>query len=205
MLFYIIITITAIALGLFITEFFIPSVVLTIFLCVAIWLAFFGWVYLGYMMISRKRLFLFSKAILELDRTNSKYETLFILYDFIHDEENNLDVVRNAMEQVYFFPKKVIRHPEKVKKKKLYSLLIEYYLSLSIGHLQVSFFWDYDKNFFTWKWIAILLLIGATGIVGLVLFYHFIPNPNDVLYTCLYFFFGAFTLPFIAKIFGHFI
>lgn len=205
MLFYFVLTVTIIAFGLFVTEFFIPSVILTIFLCICLWIAFFGWIYLGYMMISRKRLFLFSKAILVLDRKNPKYETLFILYDFLHHDENNIEVVRNAMEQVYFFPKKVIKHPEKVKRKKLYNLLIEYYLSLSVGRFGVSFFWDYDRNFFTWKWIGLLLFIGVAGITGLVLAYHFIPDPNDVLYTSLYFFFGAFTLPFIAKIFGHFI
>ncbi|MDE5868551.1 MAG: hypothetical protein K2H02_06355 [Anaeroplasmataceae bacterium] len=156
-------------------------------------------------MLDRKRVDYFSKAMAKVDRKNPKYEALFIIYDYLNDEENNLKVVQDAMEEVYFFPTKVIKNPEKVKKKQLYNLLIEYYLSLSLKKLKVTFLWDYNNSFFTWKTIFISTFIGVAGIIGLLIAYHFIPDPNDVLYTSLYFVFGALLLPFIAKFFDHFI
>lgn len=194
-----------ITICLLIFDIFFTSALLTIFLCISAVCAFFSLIYFFRTMLDRKRVFYFSKAMAKVDRKNPKYETLFIIYDYLNDEENNLKVVQNAMEEVYFFPTKVIKNPEKVKKKQLYNLLIEYYLSLSLKKLKVTFLWDYNNSFFTWKTIFISTFIGIAGIVGLLISYHFIPEPNDVLYTSLYFVFGALLLPFIAKFFDHFI
>ncbi len=190
---------------LFISDLLAASGILTVFLCVMAFFAFFGWIYYFYSHVHRKRLFLFSQKLLVLDRKKPKYRTLFILYDYIQGEENNIEVVKKAMEGVYFFPKRVTNHLKRVRRKELYHLLIEYYLSLNISKLKVSFVWNYNINFFTWKMIGITTLIGALGIAGLMICQHQIANPNDVLFTSLYFVFGAFCLPFIAKLFGHFI
>lgn len=194
-----------ITICLLIIDIFFTSALLTIFLCISAVCAFFTLIYFFRTMLDRKRVYYFSEAMAKVDRKNPKYEALFIIYDYLNDEENNLKVVQDAMEEVYFFPTKVIKNPEKVKKKQLYNLLIEYYLSLSLKKLKVTFLWDYNNSFFTWKTIFISTFIGIAGIVGLLIAYHFIPDPNDVLYTSLYFIFGALLLPFIAKFFDHFI
>ena len=194
-----------ITICLLIIDIFFTSALLTIFLCISAVCAFFSLIYFFRTMLDRKRVDYFSKAMAKVDRKNPKYEALFIIYDYLNDEENNLKVVQDAMEEVYFFPTKVIKNPEKVKKKQLYNLLIEYYLSLSLKKLKVTFLWDYNNSFFTWKTIFISTFIGVAGIIGLLIAYHFIPDPNDVLYTSLYFVFGALLLPFIAKFFDHFI
>lgn len=168
-------------------------------------LAFFGWCAIVHNHLNRKRTFIFFKKIMFLDRTDPKYQILFIIYDYVCGEENNLEVVKAALESVYFFPKRITRNPEKAKKKVIISNLIEYYLTLTHDDLDVSFVWDYNKNFFTWKIIGIMTLIGLVGTTILSICYQYVPNPNDVLYTALYFVFAPLFLPLIAKFFGHFI
>lgn len=200
----IMICLTIIMLVLFILDVIYSSVPFTIFLCITAFFVFFGWVGVGYFYISRKRLLLFTQKISSLDRLNPKYQTLFVLYEYVYGDENNLEVVKKAMNEVYFFPKRMTKHPEKIRKKTMLNYLVEYYLSLNISKLKVTFIWDYNKNFFTWKWIGLITLIGVMGIGTLIFCQHSIPNGNDVIYTSLYFLFGALTLPFIAKLFGHF-
>ncbi len=205
MILIIIVFMTFLTIILLITDIVAASSILTTFLIIFACLSFFSWIFFAYSQVTRKRLFLFSKAMLELNRQNPKYETLFTIYDFIREEENNLEVVKDAMKQVYFFNDRVIKNPTKVKKKQLYNCLIEYYLSLSTRRLKVTFFWDYNKNYFTWKLIGITSFIGLSGIFGAILAHHYVASPNEILYFSLYFLFGIFMIPLIAKLFDHFI
>ncbi len=182
-----------------------PNILIAI-IAISLWvLASIGWCFIFYYLLSKKRRKIFTEKILKLDRTNPIYSTLFVFFDYINQEENNLDIVRKALEKIYFCPRRVIRHPEKVRKNELFSILIEYYLSLTNDKVKNKFFWDFNINFFTWRFIFLTSFIGTLGIVSLVLCYHNIPHPNDVIYTALYFVFGGFLLPLLAKFFGHFI
>lgn len=182
-----------------------PNLILIIS-AISLWvLVCIGWCFIFYHLLSKKRRRIFTDKILKLDRKNPIYSTLFVFFDYINHEENNLEIVKKALEKIYFCPRRVIRHPEKVRKNELFSILIEYYLSLTNDKVKNKFFWDFNINFFTWRYICVTSLIGAIGIVSLVLCYHNIPHPNDVVYTALYFVFGGFLLPLLAKFFGHFI
>lgn len=196
---------TVIAIVLLIVDAIVIQFLLTVFTIIFGVLAFFGWCIIVHNIINNHRTFMFVKKIMFLDRSNPKYYGLFTIFDYITGEENNLEVVKAVMDNVYLFPKRLAKHPEKAKKKEMMSYLIEYYFTLTHDQLKVDFVWDYNKNFFTWKFIFIITLLGVTGIITLYLCYNYIANPNDVLYTALYFVFGAFLLPLIAKFFGHFI
>lgn len=178
---------------------------LTFFVVLTAVMAFFTWCIVGYNFILRKRTYMIVKRVSELDRKDSKYQNLFIIFDFITGEENNLTVVKNAMQQVYFFPKRITKNPVKVKKRVLLGYLIEYYITLCHEPLDTNFFWDYNKNFFTWKFIGVTTFIGTVGILTLYFCHVYVPNPNAIIYTSLYFVFGAFLLPLLAKIFGNII
>ena len=196
---------TGIALVLLICEIIAASVPLTI-ITILIWaVVIFAWSFIMNHYINLKRKKIFFDKIEKLDRTDPRYSVLFTFFDYVNEEENNIEVISEALEQIYFCPKKAIKHPEKVKRKELISLLIEYYLSLTNDRYKNNFFWDFNLNFFTWKVIGTTSIVGIIGISILLICYHTIPNPNDVLYTVFYFMFGACMVPLLAKFFGHFI
>lgn len=196
---------TGIALVLLICEIISASVPLTI-VTITLWaIVIFAWSFIAYHYINLKRKRIFFKKIEKLDRNDPKYSVLFTFFDYVNEEENNIEIISEALEQIYFCPKRAIKHPDKVKRKVLISLLIEYYLSLTNDRYKNSFFWDFNLNFFTWKVIGSTSVIGFMGIGILLICYHMIPNPNDVLYTVFYFIFGACLVPLLAKFFGHFI
>lgn len=178
---------------------FIFITVISWIIAISLW---FLYIY-SYLALKRERLF--KERMDKLDRTQKKYQKLFIIYDFINGEEYNLEVVKSAMKDVYFYPSLIISHPEKANKKSLIAYLIEYYLSLGEERLERNFFWNYNENYFTWGIITVFTIIGTGGIITLSICYNTIPNPNIVLYTTLYFLFGAFEIPLLAKFFGHFI
>ncbi len=205
MLTILVLILTVIAIVLLIVDAIFMQFFLTILTIIFGVSAFFGWVFIAQNIINKNRTFMFVKKMMSLDRNNPKYYGLFTIFDYITGEENNLEVVKAVMENVYLFPKRLAKHPEKAKKKEMTNYLIEYYFTLTNDQLKVNFIWDYNKNFFTWKFISITTLVGVAGIITLYLCYNYIANPNDVLYTALYFLFGGFLLPLIAKFFGHFI
>ncbi|MDE7263412.1 MAG: hypothetical protein K2N64_01945 [Anaeroplasmataceae bacterium] len=163
------------------------------------------WLYISLYLINRKRREIFSKKISSLDRSNEKLENLFVLLDYIEGREQDVDIVSKALMGIYFSPAYMRKNPEKAKKRDLYNLLIEYYLTLTRDKYTDSFIWDYNINFFTWRCIGVTSLVGGLGIFILLICQNTIPNPNDVLYTALYFVFGGLLVPLLAKFFGHFI
>lgn len=196
---------TFVGIVLLVFDLIFPKLLLTIITMIVLVLAVFGWFFLLYSYLSKKRQHIFFQKIELLDRHNSKYKNLFIIYDYIHQQEENLQIVKKAMEEVFFFSSKVYEHPEKAKKSELCDPMINYYLSLTKDKVKSNFFWDWNTNYFTWRLILVLLTIGIAGITILVLCYHSFPHPDDVIYTSLYFLFGAMVVPFLAKFFGHII
>lgn len=194
-----------ITIAMFIFDIFYPSGEFSVILFLVFVITMIGWMFISYCLINRKRRIIFEKKIKALDKNNEKLNNLVILLDYIEDKTNDIEKVKKALEAIYFSPSFMRRHPEKAKKRDLYNLLIEYYLSLTNDKYRDSFFWDYNLNFFTWKCIGITSSIGFVGIISLVICQHTIPNPNDVLYTSLYIFFGALFVPLLAKFFGHII
>ncbi len=193
------------SIALLITDILIPSPNLTMFTVLSFAVTIIGWMFISYHLLNKKRRFLFLQKIEHLDRSNEKLNNLFVLLDFIEGNETNLEVVKSALNGIYFSPSSMRKHPEKAKKKELYNLLIEYYLTLTKDKYKDNFVWDYNINFFTWRCIGLTSTIGLIGIGILSLCYNYIPHPNDVLYTALYFFFGTLLVPLIAKFFGHII
>lgn len=193
------------ALVLLLVDIIIPSSILSSITLILWIVVLIGWVFISLYLINQKRREIFLQKIEKLDRSNEKLINLFVLLDYIEGRETNIDIVKVSLNGIYFSPSSMRKHPEKAKKKELYNLLIEYYLTLTRDKYTDSFVWDYNLNFFTWRFIGI---IGATGILGIAILticYNTIPDPNIVLYTALYFLFGAFIVPLIAKFFGHII
>lgn len=197
--------ITLIALILLIVNILIPSAMLTTFTFFCWILAFIAWFYIFFTSMSSKRRHIFKVKMQNLNREDKKMKLLFTIYDYIEGEENNIELVQEVMEHIYFFPKKMYTNPEKVKKEVLFDTLIDYYLSLTHDRVKNGFFWDWNLNYFTWKWIGITFLISITGIITLTVFYHMVSAPDDVLFTALYFIFGVFLVPSLSKFFGHYI
>lgn len=193
------------ALVLLIVDILMPSFLFSAITFIFWLITLIGWGYISLYLINRKRRQIFSQKISRLHRSNEKLVNLFVLLDYIEGREQDLAVVRTALMGIYFSPNSMRKHPEKAKKRDLYNLLIEYYLTLTRDKYTDSFFWDYNINFFTWKCIGLTSLIGGLGIFILLICQHTIPNPNEVLYTALYFVFGALLIPLLAKFFGHFI
>ncbi len=194
-----------VALVFLIVEIYFPSLWFGV-ITLSVWvICFFGWLFIMYAVLNERRIKIFKKKIEELDAEEEKYRSLLIFYRYIEEKETDLDLVKEALQHVYFLPRKICLHPEKANRKKLYDALIAYYLTLSKKKVAVGFFWDYNSNYFTWKLIALTFAIGLTGILILITCYHAIPGPDDVLYTALYFVFGALLVPFLSKFFGHFI
>ncbi|MCM1130508.1 MAG: hypothetical protein NC087_04015 [Anaeroplasma bactoclasticum] len=201
----IVIIMTITTLVMFIVDVFLFSIELSVALTIVFAITLIGWMYISYFLINRKRRELFSKKISHLDRSNEKLENLFVLLDYIEGRETNLAVVKASLNGIYFSPSSMRRHPEKAKKKELYNLLIEYYLTLTRDKYTDSFVWDYNINFFTWRFIGIASCVGLIGIGILMICHSSIPHPNEVLYTSFYIIFGAMLVPLLAKFFGHFI
>lgn len=199
------ILLTITTLVMLIVDIFLVSVELSIALVIVFAVTLIGWMYISYYLINQKRRELFSEKISSLDRSNEKLENLFVLLDYIEGRETNLDVVKVSLNGIYFSPSSMRKHPEKAKKKDLYNLLIEYYLTLTRDKYVDSFIWDYNINFFTWRCIGITSCIGMMGISILMICHSNIPHPNEVLYTSFYIIFGSLFVPLIAKFFGHFI
>lgn len=197
------IAMSVVAFVLLILDIIYASFGLTVFTITFWTVAIIGWTFISYYLINHKRRKIFSYKIEKLDRGNEKLENLFVLLDYIEGRETNLDVVKVSLQGIYFSPTSMRKHPEKAKKKELYNLLIEYYLTLTKDKYKDSFIWDYNINFFTWRCIGVTSVIGLLGISILMICYNFIPNPNDVLYTALYFAFGGLLIPLLAKFFGH--
>lgn len=196
---------SVITIVMLIVDIIIPSLELSTAVLIVFIVTMIGWTYISYFLINRKRRQLFSNKISHLDRSNEKLENLFVLLDYIEGRETNLDVVKVSLQGIYFSPTSMRKHPEKAKKKELYNLLIEYYLTLTRDKYTDSFVWDYNINFFTWRFIGIASCIGAIGISILMICYSYIPHPNEVLYTAFYVLFGSLFIPLIAKFFGHII
>lgn len=192
-------------LTMLIVDIILPSMELSIAVLIVLVVTLIGWVYISYYLINRKRRKLFIDKISRLDRSNQKLENLFVLLDYIEGRETNLDVVKISLQGIYFSPSSMRKHPEKAKKRELYNLLIEYYLTLTKDKYKDSFIWDYNINFFTWRFIGITSCIGAIGISILMICHSYIPHPNEVVYTAFYVVFGALFIPLIAKFFGHII
>lgn len=182
-----------------------PSIDLTICTVISFALTIIAWLIISYTLLNRKRRAIFLEKFEKLDRSKEELENFFVLLDFVEGKETDLTLVKASLNAIYFSPSSMRKHPEKAKKKDIFNLLIEYYLTLTKDKCKNNFIWDYNMNFFTWRWIGLTSCIGALGIGILSLCYNLIPNPNDVLYTALYFFFGALLVPLIAKFFGHFI
>jgi hypothetical protein len=199
------IILTFIAFVLLVVDIIFTSVPLTIVMISFQAIVFIGWMFTFYYFVNKKRREIFSVKISCLSRGNDKLVNLFVLLDYIEGRETNLEVVKTSLAGIYFCPSSMKRHPEKAKKKELYNLLIEYYLTLTKDKYKDSFIWDYNINFFTWRCIGVTSLIGTIGIFILMICYNSIPSPNDVLYTALYFIFGALLIPLLAKFFGHII
>ncbi len=199
------IILSLITIGMFIFDIFYPSGEFSAMLVLVFVITMIGWTFISYCLINRKRKIIFEEKIKALDKNNDKLNNLVILLDYIEDRTDDIDAVKKALEAIYFSPSLMRRHPEKTKKRDLYNLLIEYYLSLTNDKYKDSFFWDYNLNFFTWKCIGITSGIGLVGIIILVICQNIIPYSNDVLYTSLYVFFGALFVPLLAKFFGHII
>ena len=161
------------------------------------------WYYTLHKWCNKKRLEIFISKIEKIDRFNDKYKTMFIIYDYINGNENNMDVVTNALKEVYFYSKYMIKFPLKFKRKAYYNGLIEYYLSITKDSLGSSFIFDYNKNYFTWKIVSILLLFGATGIAVLMYVNNSIVENLSILNTFLYVIFGLSIIPFIVKVYDH--
>nr|MDE6656919.1 hypothetical protein [Anaeroplasmataceae bacterium] len=196
---------TIATLVLLVVDIFIPSSELSAALFIVFVITLIGWMYIFYFLINQRRRELFSKKISNLDRANEKLENLFVLLDYIEGRETNLDVVKVSLNGIYFSPSSMRKHPEKAKKKELYNLLIEYYLTLTRDKYTDSFVWDFNINFFTWRLIGITSCIGTIGISILMICHTYIPYPNEVLYVALYVVFGSLFIPLIAKFFGHII
>ncbi|MDE6414277.1 MAG: hypothetical protein K2K48_02595 [Anaeroplasmataceae bacterium] len=192
-------------LVMLIVDIIIPSPELSTAILIVFVITLIGWMYISYFLINQKRRELFSKKISQLDRSNEKLENLFVLLDYIEGRETNLDVVKVSLNGIYFSPSSMRKHPEKAKKKELYNLLIEYYLTLTRDKYTESIVWDYNINFFTWRCIGITSCVGMIGISILMICHSYIPHPNEVLYVALYVVFGSLFVPLIAKFFGHFI
>lgn len=190
-------------LSILVVDIIIPSTELSYATFISFAVTLIGWMFISYYLINRKRRIIFIKKISALDRSNEKLENLFVLLDFIEGRETNLDVVKASLNGIYFSASSMRKKPEKAKKKELYNLLIEYYLTLTRDKYEDSFIWDYNINFFTWRFIGITSAIGLAGISILLICYHSVPGPNEVLYTALYFVFGGLLVPLIAKFFGH--
>ncbi len=183
----------------------IPSIDLTMYTVIFFAVTIIGWLFISYTLLNKRRRTLFLEKFNKLDRNNDKLHNFFILLDFIEDKEVDMTVVKAALNGIYFSPSSMRKRPEKAKKKELFNLLIEYYLTFTNDKCKNNFIWDFNMNFFTWRWIGLTSCIGIVGIGILSLCYNFVPHPNDVLYTALYFFFGAMIVPLIAKFFGHII
>ena len=192
-----------VSLILLIVDIVIPSAVLSSVTLILWIITLIGWTYISLYLINRKRRELFSTKIERLDRSNEKLTNLFVLLDYIEGKEQDLEVVKASLHGIYFSPSSMRKNPAKAKKKELYNLLIEYYLTLTQDKYKDSFVWDYNINFFTWRFIAITSAVGLSGIGILTICYNMISNPNDVLYFALYFIFGALIVPLLAKFFGH--
>lgn len=191
------------ALILLIIDIIIPSAVLSSVTLIFWIVVLIGWVFIFFHFINQKRREIFSGKIEKLDRSNEKLSNLFVLLDYIEGRETDLEIVKISLNGIYFSPASMRKHPEKAKKKELYNLLIEYYLTLTRDKYTDSFVWDFNLNFFTWRFIGITSATGLLGILILTICYNTIPNPNNILYTAFYFLFGSFIVPLLANFFGH--
>lgn len=197
--------VNAIGIVLLIMVIIKPRFILSALAFVLVLISIIGWVFIFLSHINNRRRSIFIEKINKLDRNNAKYHYLFIIFDYLNGKDEDIDVLRSALQNVYFFPSRVIRNPQKVKNKEMFWILVEYYLSLTNDKAKNGFLWDYNINFFTWRFILFSSLISVIGITTLVLCYEFIPQPNNFLYTSLYFFFGIFIIPLLAKFFGYII
>lgn len=194
-----------ITISMLIYDIIYPSGELSVILFLVFVITMIGWLFISFFLINRKRILIFEKKIKQLSRENERYKNLFILLDYIEGNNNDIDAVKQSLKEIYFSPSLTRRHPEKIKKRELYNLLIEYYLSLTNDRYKESFVWDYNVNFFTWRFISITSGIALFGIIILIICQHIIPNHNEVIYTTLYVVFGSLFVPLLAKFFGHII
>lgn len=198
-------TINITAFVLLIIEIFVKDMTMGVITFLLWLLSLFGWLYLLYAKLSQIRIERFSEKIEALDRTDLKYVGLLAMYDYLKGNSVDPTFLQEQMKKVYFFTKKEYSFPEKIKKLDFYDKVIYYYLTLTHDAIPNSFFWDWNENYYTWRFIFLTFVSGVAGIALSVVCYHYIPHPNDVLYTALYFIFGALLIPGIAKFFGHFL
>ena len=70
------------------------------------------------------------------------------MLDFIEDKEVDMTVVKAALNGIYFSPSSMRKRPEKAKKKELFNLLIEYYLTLTNDKCKKQFYLGFQYEFF---------------------------------------------------------
>ena len=109
----------------------IPSIDLTMYTVIFFAVTIIGWLFISYTLLNKRRRTLFLEKFNKLDRNNDKLHNFFILLDFIEDKEVDMTVVKAALNGIYFSPSSMRKRPEKAKKKELFNLLIEYYITLT--------------------------------------------------------------------------
>lgn len=201
MLFNIIITIIGIVL--LVIDLFLKEYHLTIITAFFLLFSVIVWYYNLYKYYTEKRLKIFVEKVNKLDRSSQKYKTLFVIYDYINGNENNMDIVTNALKEVYFYSKYMIKFHLKFKRKSYYNGLIEYYKTISKDKLGSNFIFDFNTNYFTWKFVSILLLIGSAGITALIYINQYTQVNLSIINTFLYVICGIFLIPFIIKVYDH--